>query len=306
MSKEVIATKNVTIIEVCPRDGFQNVKEFIPTDIKKTVIDGMIRSGLKHIQITSFVSPKIIPQMIDAKEIATYCVGNYPNITFHALVPNLRGAASAAECEIKHISYIISVSETHNLKNVKKTREESFADLQDLIGSYPNLDITLDVVTAFGCFYEGYFGVEEIMKFLRQAYDLGIRSFNLCDTVGMAYPSLVEDIVGAALSGYTDCEFQIHIHDTRNMGILNTYTALKMGITKLQTSLGGLGGCPFAPGASGNTSTEDMVYLLNKMGYKTSIDFDILLYTAKNLKACVNGSYSGHQIFIETSNMCNH
>ena len=143
-----------------------------------------------------------------------------------------------------------------------------------------------------------------LTELMGKLHGIGIREFTLCDTIGVAYPSLVEDIARATLSNYADCEVQIHIHDTRNMGILSTYTALKMGIKKLQTSLGGLGGCPFAPGASGNTSTEDMVYLLNQEEYETGIDFDTLLDTAKYLKAHVNGSYSGHHIVIDTSKVC--
>jgi hydroxymethylglutaryl-CoA lyase len=300
-----VAQKKVEIIEIGPRDGFQNVSEFIPTDMKLKIIDGVIRSGIKSVQITSFVHPKAIPQMKDAKEIAASCLEKYSNIDFFALVPNLYGAKTAVECGLKEISYVISVSETHNVKNVKRTHDESFSELLELIKLYPGIKVNLDVATTFGCHYEGEIPLEKVMAFLKRAYGIGIKSFNLCDTVGLAHPVLVKEVVENALKEYPDCEFQIHIHDTRNMGIINSYAAIECGINKIQTSIGGLGGCPFAPGASGNTSTEDFVYMLNKMGYDTGIDFEVLLETAKLLKENVDGNYSGHHIFINKNKVCN-
>lgn len=300
-----MTAKKVEIIEIGPRDGFQNVSEFIPTDIKLNIIDGVIRSGIKSIQITSFVHPKAVPQMKDAKEIVTSCLEKYSGVDFFALVPNLYGAKTAVECGLKEISYVISISETHNLKNVKRTHNESFSELSELIKLYPDIKVNLDVATTFGCHYEGEISLEKIMVFLKRAYGIGIRSFNLCDTVGLAHPVLVKKVVKNALKEYPDCEFQIHIHDTRNMGIISSYAAIECGINKIQTSIGGLGGCPFAPGASGNTSTEDFVYMLNKMGYDTGIDFEVLLETAKLLKKNVDGNYSGHHIFINKNKVCN-
>jgi len=300
-----VTKKKVEIVEIGPRDGFQNVPEFIPTELKLQAIDGIIRSGVKRVQITSFVNPKAIPQMKDAKEVATICLEKYPGINFFALVPNLCGAQVAVECGLKEISYVISVSETHNLKNVKRSHDESFSGLSEIIKLYPNIIINLDVATAFGCHYEGDIPIEKIMTFLKRGYDMGIRSFNICDTVGLAYPLLVKEVIENVLKEFPDCEFEIHIHDTRNMGIINSYTAIECGINKIQTSIAGLGGCPFAPGASGNTSTEDLVYMLNKMGYETEIDFEVLLKTAKLLKEKINGDFSGHHIFINKNNVCN-
>lgn len=297
--------KKVEIIEIGPRDGFQNVSEFIPTELKLKIIDGIVRSGIKNVQITSFVSPKAVPQMKDANEIVSSCLEKYSDINFSALVPNLYGAKAAVKCGLKEISYVISVSETHNLKNVKRSHEESFSELSELLKLYSRIKVNLDVATTFGCHYEGEIPLEKVMLFLKRAYDIGIKSFNLCDTVGLAHPVLFKDVVENALKEYPDCEFQIHIHDTRNMGIINSYTAIECGINKIQTSIGGLGGCPFAPGASGNTSTEDFVYMLNKMGYDLGINFKVLLETAKLLKENVNGNYSGHQIHINKNRICN-
>lgn len=301
---EKVAGNMVEIIEIGPRDGFQNVQDFIPTDIKLQVIDGIIKSGIKNVQITSFVNPKAIPQMRDAKEIVTKCIEKYSGINFFALVPNLYGAKVAVECGLKEITYVISISETHNIKNVKRTHDQSLSELSEIIDLYPNLKVNLDVATTFGCHYEGEISLKKVMNFLKWAYDIGIRSFDLCDTVGLAHPGLIKEIVTNVLKEYRDCEFQIHIHDTRNMGIINSYTALECGINKIQTAIGGLGGCPFAPGASGNTSTEDFVYMLNKMGYNTGIDTEVMLETAKMLKNNVNGNYSGHHIFINKEKVC--
>ncbi|RYI28752.1 hydroxymethylglutaryl-CoA lyase [Bacillus infantis] len=288
----------IEIIEVGPRDGFQNVSEFIPTDIKLETIDRVVNAGLRNIQITSFVSPKAIPQMRDAEEVTRRCLEKYPDIKLFALVPNLYGARAAVECGLSELTYVISVSETHNRNNVKRTHVESFNELEKILNLFPDLKINLDVATAFGCPYEGEFSIEVVLGFLERAYNLGVRSFNLCDTVGLAYPSLIRSTVENVLAKFPDCEIQIHIHDTRNMGIVNSLAALECGIKKIQTALGGLGGCPFAPGASGNTSTEDFVYMLNKMGYKTGINSDLILSAAKHLKENVEGNYSGHHIFI--------
>lgn len=296
-----MTSKKVEIIEVGPRDGFQNIPEFIPTEIKLDVIDGIVNSGVKNIQVTSFVHPKAIPQMKDAKEIVTTCLAKYPNINFFALVPNLYGAKLAVECGLKELTYVISISETHNLKNVKRTHNESFEELHEIITLYPDLKINLDVATTFGCHFEGAVPLDVVISFLERAYDIGIRSFNLCDTVGLANPGLIEVVVMEVLNKVPDCEFQIHIHDTRNMGMINSLKAVECGITRVQTAIGGLGGCPFAPGASGNTSTEDFVYMINEMGYETGINVYSLIETAKMLKRKVSGNYSGHHILIDKS-----
>lgn len=294
-----MSAKKVEIIEVGPRDGFQNVPEFIPTELKLEIIDGIIRAGIKSVQITSFVSPKAVPQMKDAKEVAIACLDKYPNTNLFALVINMRGAKLAVECGIKEITYVIAVSETQNISINKKSHYESFLELAEILKIYPDVKVNLDVATAFGCHYEGEVPIEKSMAFLKRAYNIGIRTFNLCDTVGLAHPFMVEDLVDTSLREFPDCEFQIHIHDTRNMGIINSFKALERGITKIQTSIGGLGGCPFAPGATGNTSTEDFVYMLNRMGYDTGIDVNVLIETAKEFKDKIRGNYSGHHVLID-------
>lgn len=291
----------VKVVEVGPRDGFQSVKEFIPAKLKLKIIEDLIETGIKKIQIGSFVSPKAIPQMQNTQDIFKQLDARFDGVEFYALVPNLKGALFAANAGLKEVSIVISVSHAHNKANVNKSHDESFAELEKILQSCPNLKVNVDVATAFGCPFEGEILPSAIKNFIERAYKLGVRNFNLCDTIGVAYPTLVEKTVKEMLDSFGNCEFDIHIHDTRNMGIVNTLTAIANGITNVQSTLGGLGGCPFAPGASGNTATEDLVYMLEKMNIDTDIDFKRLLKTAKYQKENVQGNYSGHHINIDTT-----
>lgn len=291
--------KTIQFVEVGPRDGFQNVKEFIPTKTKLEIIEKMIAAGVKNIQITSFVSPKAIAQMKDAKEIADVITKKYPQVHLWALVPNFKGAQLAWESGLKNTNYVISVSESHNKANVNKTRDESFVELEKIMKELPQLHICLDVATAFGCPFEGIIAYQEVKDFVARGIVLGITEFNICDTVGVAFPTQVRSYLLALQEAFPDVTLNVHIHDTRNMGIVNTLAAIECGITKVQASIGGLGGCPFAPGASGNTSSEDLIYMLNLMGYETGVQFDALLDAAQYTKEHIEGNYSGHQLFIQ-------
>ncbi|EQF26483.1 hydroxymethylglutaryl-CoA lyase yngG [Clostridioides difficile CD160] len=290
----------INILEVGPRDGFQNLKEFVDTDKKLKIIDGLIDSGIKELEIGSFVSPKAIPQMKDAKEIATYCVKNYPDVKLYALVPNLYGAKLAWDCGIRDISYVISLSETHNKKNINRTHEESITELKKIIDSYPEMNICVGIATVFGCPFEGIPKIEDAVAFSKCLWENGIREINLADTIGIADPKQVRETISALVEALPECRWQVHIHDTRNMGMVNTLVAIESGITTVQSTLGGLGGCPFAPGASGNTATEDLVYMLERMGYDTGVDFNKLLELSKYQKSLIEGVYSGHHVNIKS------
>lgn len=289
----------IKLEEIGPRDGFQNLKEFIPTDVKLKIIDGIIEAGYKKVQITSLVNPKAIPQMKDAKEVVKVCLDKYPDVELFALVPNLFGARTAVELGLKEVCPVISLSESHNKANINKTVEESLAQIKEIREIFPQLKLTIDIATTFACPFEGEMSIGELLSLLQKLYDMGIRSFMLCDTIGMAYPKQIEKVFRTVKSEFEDCTFGAHIHDTRNMGILNTYVAIENGADSVQTSLGGLGGCPFAPGASGNTSSEDLIFALNKDGYDTGIDFDKLLEVAKYEKLVIDGNFSGHHINIK-------
>ena len=286
------------VVEIGPRDGFQNVKEFIPTEIKLQIIDGLVQSGFKKIQVTSFVSEKAIPQMKDAAVIADRVLHKYEGVDFFALVPNFYGARSAVAAGLKEITPVISLSESHNRANVKRTVDESVEEIKKIRQTFPDIRITQDIACVFGCPFEGEMPAEALLLLVGRLKEIGVDAFTLCDTVGLAYPALVEHIFRAVKSEFPGVEFNAHIHDTRNMGILNSYVALGSGADSIQAAVGGLGGCPFAPGATGNTSSEDLVYMLNHCGYDTGIDFDKLLDAARFAKEHIDGNFSGHQIHI--------
>lgn len=291
----------VKVVEIGPRDGFQSVKEFIPTEVKEHIIDGIIEAGYQKVQITSFVSPKAIPQMRDAREVTDYVLNKYGDrgIEFFALVPNYRGAQNAVEAGLKEITPVMSLSESHNMNNVKRTCQQSLDELKRIRDAFPDIKITQDIATVFGCPFEGEMqSVDPLLELIGKMRDIGIHHFTLCDTIGVAWPTLIEEVFTAVKREFPGDEFNVHIHDTRNMGIINSLTALKCGADSVQAAIAGLGGCPFAPGATGNTSSEDLVYMLNKCGYDTGVDFDRLLQTAKYAKANIDGNFSGHHINI--------
>lgn len=300
--------KKIDIIEVGPRDGFQNQKEYIPIATKMEIIDDLIKAGIKHIQITSFVSPKAIPQMKDAVELTQSIEKKYygHDLDLFALVPNLRGAQSAKMVGLKKVTNVISLSKSHNMANIRRSHEQSFEELQKIREEMPDLEVCVDVATTFGCPFEGkYHDVKPLLAFLKKAYDMGIRSFNLCDTVGLADPQQIRDVVKAVRDSYPDIRLEIHIHDTRGMGLVNTLAAIESGVDGVQGALGGLGGCPFAPGASGNTATEDLVYMLTEMGYNTGIDVAAIISAAKKeVQLIPDGNFSGHLLTIKTPTVC--
>lgn len=286
----------VNIYEVGPRDGFQNVKEFIPTELKIEIVDRILASGIKRMQLTSFVSPKAIPQLRDAKEVAAAILPKYKDVDFSALVPNLYGAKAALDAGIKTVNYVVSLSKTHNKANINRTHEQSFEELERILNELNGLNVFVDIATVFGCPFEGKFETGAILDFVGRVADYGIKEIGIADTIGIANPKEVREISKACVENFPEINFVSHIHDTRNMGIVNTLASIESGINTVQSTVGGLGGCPFAPGASGNTATEDLVYMLNDMAYDTGVDFDKLIQAAIFEKDRIEGSYSSHQI----------
>lgn len=291
--------KKVEIYEVGPRDGLQNLSEYVPYEEKIKFIDELVEAGLKHIQITSFVSPKAIPQMKDSVEVAKYALEKYPDYDMFALVPNLRGAQTANEVGMKKIAVVASLSESHNKANINKTKDESFEIIKEIIQTFPDLEVCLDVATAFACPFEGEMKVEDLSDFVKRYYELGIRTFNICDTIGYTNPKKVKEVFRKLIKELPNAIYLAHIHDTRGMGIVNSLIAIEEGVSGIQSTVAGLGGCPFAPGASGNTSTEDLVFMLESMGINTGVNFEKIITVAKKLKNSVDGSFSGHHINIE-------
>jgi hydroxymethylglutaryl-CoA lyase len=275
---------HIDVVEVGPRDGFQNVEEWIPTEVKLEIIDDLVRSNLRQIQVTSFVNPKAVPQMRDAERVARTVLERYPNVRFSALVPNVRGAMAARECGIRSLAYVISASEEHNAANVNRTIEQSLTELERLLEKLPTCEVELDIATAFRCPYRGTVSQSEVMGIVDRAHELGIRRICLCDTIGASCPQEVEALVAAILTRCPDDILHLHLHDTMGRGLENALAGIRQGAVGIETSIGGLGGCPFAPGATGNTATEDAVDTLEDMGVSTGIDRYNLKIAAASVK----------------------
>lgn len=296
--------QKVTVLECGPRDGWQNLKQLLSTEQKLRYIDGLFACGISVMEIASFVSPKAIPQMADAGQLARYCVERYPDKTLFALIPNFRGAQNAFEAGIRQVTYVISLSESHNKANINRSHDQSFEELARIQEAFPDLRICVGLATTFGCPFEGIPSIDQVVDFIGRIQAAGIRELYLADTIGIADPQQVRETIAAVRGAYPDMGLQVHIHDTRGMGLVNTLAAIESGVTTVQSTLGGLGGCPFAPGASGNTATEDLVYMLHRMGYETGIDFDSLLALSKEQKREIDGVYSGHQMNIAAKSTC--
>lgn len=301
--------KKINIVEVGPRDGFQSVKcAQITTEQKLQVIDDLVAAGVRHLEYSSFVSPKAIPQLSDAAEVTKAVLAKYPELDLFTLVPNLRGAQNAYELGLRKVCYVVSFSASHNKANINRTHQQSLDAYREIRQQYPDLEVIVDLATTFGCPFEGkdgkYSDPAAVIEFLQPYRDSGMKICNLCDTIGIADPAQVRATITAVQKAYPDVELHVHLHDTRGLGMVNAMAAIECGVTNLQVALGGLGGCPFAPGASGNLSTEDTVWMLNEMGYDTGISFSKLLAAAKSQVSVIAGNYSGHHISIENETPC--
>ena len=297
----------IEVVEVGPRDGFQSVRCAAPiaSELKLEVIDKLIAAGVKHMEYTSFVSPKAIPQLADAQTVTEAVMKKYPGLDLFALVPNLRGAQNAYELGLRKVCYVVSLSKSHNKANINRTHEQSLEAYQEIRAAYPDLEVVVDLATTFGCPFEGkYNDPQAVVNFLKDYADAGMTTCCLCDTIGIADPAQVKSVIGELKASYPNLQLQVHFHDTRGLGMVNTMAAIESSVTEVQSALGGLGGCPFAPGASGNPSTEDMVWMLNEMGFKTGVSFSKVLEAAKFQAIHIPGNYSGHHIHIEQESPC--
>lgn len=282
--------------EVVTRDGFQIEPNFIPTDAKVELINALSRCGYAKIEATSFVSPKAIPMLRDAEEVM-HRIDRVPGVEYTVLVPNLRGAERAVEARADELNLVMSTSETHNRANLRQSREDSFAGLASVIqwvdGKTP---INISLSTSFGCPMEGDVPLSEVMRFAQRFADLGVRGLTICDTTGMAHPAQVEAMAEAMLKAFPQLQMTFHFHNTRGMGLTNVMAAARCGINRFDGSLGGLGGCPYAPGASGNISSEDAIHLLMCLGYDTGMDLDRLLDIGRGLPDVVGHGVPGQMI----------
>ncbi len=276
--------ERISIREVGPRDGLQNEAP-IPTADKVRLLDGLSRTGLRRIEAVSFVHPRAIPQMADADEVWATIERN-PDVTYSALVPNLVGARRALAAGFRDIEVVVSVSETHNRKNVNRTTAESLADIASIVELVHAADGTLQVVvsTAYGCPYEGDVATERVLEVVAASVGVGADGISYGDTTGMATPARVVRLVGATRDAHPDLAVNLHFHNTRGTGLANVLAALQLGVTDFDASVGGLGGCPYAPGASGNIATEELVHMVEDMGIATGVDLEALLGVAAEVE----------------------
>jgi len=284
--------KRLYFNEVSTRDGFQIEPEFVPTDSKIALIDALSECGFAKIEVTSFTSPKAIPMLRDAEEVMGR-IKRVADVEYTVLVPNLRGAERALESRADELNLVMSVSETHNLANLRMPREHSFSALTEVIkrvdGQTP---INVSLSCAFGCPMEGEVTQQEVLQWAQRFADLGVRGLTICDTTGMAHPGQVSRLVEALQAKLTQ-QLTLHFHNTRGMGLANVLAAVQGGIDRFDGSLGGLGGCPYAPGASGNVCSEDAVHMLDAMGYDTGMALERLLQVAREMPGIVGHDVPG-------------
>jgi hydroxymethylglutaryl-CoA lyase len=277
----------ISLREVGPRDGLQN-EDPVPTDAKIELIDALSQTGVRRIEAVSFVHPKAIPQMADADEVWKR-IHRSDDVRYSALVPNLRGAQRALDAGFTEIEVVVSASDTHNRKNVNRSTEESLGDIAELIASAHDAGATVQVIvsTAWGCPYEGDVPVERVVAVASRAARDGADSMSFGDTTGMATPARVQHLVGDFRSTHPDLPLNLHFHNTRGTGLANVLTALEMGVADFDASVGGLGGCPYAPGATGNVATEELVHMVEDMGVATGVDLEAMIDAAATAERIV-------------------
>jgi hydroxymethylglutaryl-CoA lyase len=287
---------HVTVVEVGPRDGLQNEMSAVPTDVKLRFISALVDAGVKHIEATSFVSPKAVPQLADAADLAKRLPAA-PGVTYSALVPNEKGLDRALESGLRRIAVFTAASETFTKKNINMTIDESFAAFTPVVRRARDAGLTVRgyVSTSFVCPYEGDIATEKVLHVTRRLFDLGVEEVAISDTIGAASPRDVIDTVGSLLQSSPREKIALHFHDTYGTALANVLVGLELGVTTFDASAGGLGGCPYAPGAAGNLATEDLVYMLEHMGIATGIDLLKLAAASTVIAECLNRRLPGKQ-----------
>ncbi len=280
--------KRIYIQEVVTRDGFQAESVFIPTEEKITLINRLSRAGYAKIEVSSFTSPKAIPMLADAEAVMKG-IKREPGVEYTVLIPNLKGAERALTVGVDEFNLVMSVSEAHNQANLKMSREDSFRGLSTVIElAHANKTaVNISLSTSFGCPMSGITSLAELMHWVDRFANVGVRGITICDTTGMANPTQVQVICEAAQAKYLQLQWTLHFHNTRGMGLANALAAVNSGINRFDSSLGGLGGCPYAPGATGNICTEELVHMFDLMGFDTNMQIDTLLECSKDLQSLI-------------------
>lgn len=286
------AGRRLFIQEVGPRDGLQMESVFVPTAHKITLVNALVATGMAKVEVTAFVSPQAIPALADAQEVLARATRRSGTV-LTCLVPNVKGAERAIAAGADELNLVMSASETHNLCNLRMLREQSWAGLQAVIATAQQAGVAVNVSLScsFGCPMEGDVPVDEVFAWVQRFVAAGVQGITLCDTTGMAHPRQVHAMVQAFKARWPATMLTLHFHDTRGMALANVLAAIDAGADRFDASVGGLGGCPYAPGASGNACTEELVHALQLMGYDTGVDLAALTQIAAGLPALL-----GHDI----------
>ena len=279
---------DILISEVGPRDGLQSVNSMMATTDKQRWIDALVAAGVREIEVGSFVSPKLLPQMADTAQIVQHA-RQYPDVTVMALVPNSRGAQAAIDAGAQKLTLPVSASELHSMANVRKTRQEMLAEVANIVRlrdeQAPHIKVEVGLSTAFGCTLQGPVSEDDVVWLAERVVNAGADEVGLSDTTGMANPAQVRRLFHRVRCMIGDKTGAAHMHNTRGLGLANCLAAHDAGVRTFDASQGGLGGCPYAPGASGNVVTEDLVFMFEAMGLVTGIDLDKLLAARESLRA---------------------
>lgn len=288
--------EEIEIIEVGPRDGFQILPDFIETAHKVQVIELLIQAGIQRMEVTSFVHPRAVPQMRDAGEVLRAVRRN--GCECFVMVPNLVGAERALEAGADMLNLVVSASESHNRSNVRRSRDESLRSFEAVLdlAEDSGVPVRASIATVFGCPFEGDVPIENVLHVGRELVEMGCVELNLCDTTGMANPRQVARVARRVLEAFDGTGITMHFHNTRGAGLANLLSSIQNGITSFETSFGGLGGCPFAPGATGNVCTEDAAHMLHEMGIGTPINLPRLLDAVRQAERILNMTFPGQVI----------
>jgi len=290
--------KKITVVEVGPREGFQAEQEFISTANKIALVNALSQTGLTAIEVTSFVHPKAVPQHADAFEVMQG-IQRVKGVRYRALVPNLVGLKRAVESGITDVDFVLSASDSHNRNNVKKTTEESLKEFALVADYSKNMGVDgiyVSLATSFGCPFEGKIAKDRVAVLAGKLMALGATQIILADTTGMANPAMVMELLEFLTKDLPISNLAAHFHNTRGAGLANVLSALSGGITTFEASVGGMGGCPFAPGATGNIATEDLVNMLEEMGIKTGVNLLDLIACATSAEKILGRKLQGQVI----------
>jgi hydroxymethylglutaryl-CoA lyase len=278
----------VLVVDVGPRDGLQNEPAAISTEAKVRLINALARTGVRRIEATSFVSPKAIPQLADAAEVMAR-IERLPGVEYAALIPNPRGLERAVEAKADLVNVVVAATESFNRRNVRMSVDESMDAVGEIVRRAEPVGMPVSAVlsTSFYCPFEGRVPEEAVLALVGRFADMGLREVTLADTVGAADPAHVASLTAAARQRWPQLELGLHLHDTRGLAPANALAGLQAGMVRLEASVGGVGGCPFAPGAAGNACTEDLVFMLEAMGIRTGIDLPALIEVARTVPGLV-------------------